>query len=531
MARLPWTAAVIAALLPAAAAGGQRGAGMPRPREVVRVAVVARQADDWAAAGIARGTLSLLAQLGPVWPANAAAAQRLVPTEAQASTGQLAEAGRRLRCRFVAFLELHGPRKERPNLPRVDNPREVEHGAGEVVAELVDVASGSRQQVIANGRLHELPGLVAMALAGTMGLKATADERARLAVPLVANEAAAEALWRGDAARKPEEQAGFYEAGLKADPASALLHNQLGAALARAGQHLQALAEFDRALELQPGYAAAQTNRGLLLAQLKRWREAEEAFQAAIRLGAKSPTPHVGLARLFDRLGAMMEAVEELERAAQADPCHVDTLMTLAESYFERYNLRAAHDMARRTLEVEPRNTAALNLIGLLYLVPHEYEEAEAVLLEALTVRPDDPETLCNLALALYGQGQAAMARGILEGVAAREPGFANAHLYLGRIHLAEKRPREAAEALQRAAELRPALGAAQRGLASARAAAAPQQGCGCLGIEAPFSSMFSANRLAGPLIPIGLLLAPHILRLTRRRRPASPRRRSAPHS
>lgn len=472
-------------------------AGSRRP-EPVRVAVVTRQPGNWAAAGIARGVLAAIAQLERVWPANATVAQRLVPAEPDAPADKVAEAGRRLRCRFVVTLDV----RER----------------GEVAAEVVETLSGARQRILASGALHELPGLLALALAKAMRLDAAPSELARLAAPAVGNEAAAEALWRGDAASKPEEQAQHYEAGLKADPNSALLHNQLGAALARGGQAERALAEFDQAIKLSPGYAAAHTNRGLVLKQEKRWKEAEEAFRTAIRLGAKSPTPHIQLARLLDRVGAIMEAVEELERAVEADPSHVEALMTLADSYFESYNLRAAHQMAQRTLEVEPENTGALNLIGLLLLVPQEYEEAEVAFLRALTAKPDDPESLSNLALALYGQGEATMAIGLLERVIAREPSFANAYLYLGRIHLAQKHPREAAEALQRASELRPTLGAAQRGLAAARQAAAPQQGCGCLGVETPFSSLMSANQLVGPLLPVALLLAPHVVRLGRRR-------------
>jgi len=467
-----------------------------RAPERIRIAIVARQPGDWAAAGVARATMAQLAQAERVWPANAAVAQRLVPVGEKASAREIAAAGRLLRCQFIALVEAPG--------------------RGEAAAELVEVASCANQSLAARGELHELPGLLALALAGAMKVPVSAE----LATPAVSNEAAAEALWRGDAARQADEQARLYEAGLKADPASALLHNQLGAALARAGQPARALAEFDQAIKLQPDYAAAHTNRGLVLSQEKRWREAEEAFRVAIALGAKSPTPHVGLARLLDRVGNLIEAVDELERAAEADPSNVETLMTLADSYFECYNLRSARQLADRVLEVEPDHVGALNLIGLMLLVPHEYEEAEAVFLRALTARPDDPETLSNLALALYGQGQSEMAVGILERVVAAAPGHANAHLYLGRIHLAEKRPSEAAAALQRAAELRPAMGAAQRGLASARSAAAKRPpGCGCLGLEIPIEGIVSADQLIGPLLPFALLLAPHALRRARRRR------------
>ncbi|HUT36999.1 MAG TPA: tetratricopeptide repeat protein [Planctomycetota bacterium] len=486
-----------AAFLAASAFPGWAFAG--RPPERLRVAVVARQPGDWAAAGIARVALAQLSRLDPVWPANLTAAQRLVPTSEGASAEAVAKAGRLLRCHFVAVVGVRG--------------------RGEAAADLVEVATAARQRLVASGELHELPCLLALALAEAMRVEAPPAARARLAIPAVSSEAAAEALWRGDAAGQPEEQMRLYEGGLKADPDSALVHNQLGATFGRAGQPLRALAEFGRAIALDPDYAAAHTNRGTVLRQERRWDEAERAFRAAIRLGAKSPTPHVALARLLDRVGDLIEAVDELERALDADPSHVETLMTLADSYFESLNFRAVREMAERVLEVEPDHHGALNLLGLLLLVPHDYEEAEAMFLRALTVKPEDPETLSNLALALYGEGEGDMAVGVLKRVVARDPGYANAHLYLGRIHLAQDRPKEAAAALQRAAELHPTMGDAQRGLATARSAAARQPGCGCLGIQSPFDSLFSANHLVGPLLPFALLLAPHIRRLARRRR------------
>jgi len=474
------------AVLPILALGGE-------PPQRLRIALVARQPGDPIAAGIARGALSLLSRLDGVWPANPAAAQRLVDAR------KAVEAGELLRCQFIALLDVKGK--------------------GEVTAEVFEVAAGSSQSLAASGQLHELPSLLALALAGAMRLRATDA----LSTPVAANDAAVEALWQGDAAAKPEDQIRHYEAGIKSDPHSALLHNQLGAALARAGQLSRALAEFDHALKLDPDYAAAHTNRGLVLQQEKRWDEAERAFREAIRLGAKSPTPHLGLARLLERVGNIIPAVDELERALDADPSHVGALMTLADSYFESGNFRAARQMADRVAAVEPSHTGALNLIGMLQLVPRDYEGAEATFLRALTAKPDDPESLANLALALYGQGETETAIGILERVIARHPTFAVAHLYLGRIYLSEKRPNEAAAALQRAAELRPAMGDAQRSLASARSAAATQKpGCGCLGLRNPFASAFSADQIAGPLLPFAALLAPHAVRLARRRRPGS---------
>jgi len=480
LAGLPWRAVV--------ARGGKR----------VRVAVVARQGSDWRAKGLAGAALAHLCQVQRVFPANARAAQRLVPAEPDAPVAKVADAGRLLRSKFVVV---------------VDAP-----ARGEAAAELVDVAARKRLKLTARAPQHELPGKLALALVDRMPLNPYPFERIRLVRPMVATEAAIEALWQGIDAQDPKQQLRSCKAAASQDPDSALVHNQLGVALARLGRVEQALEAFDRAVQLRSGYAAAYTNRGLLLKQQKRWRQAEEAFHQAIALGTKSPTPHIGLARLLDCVGAAREAADQLEKAVALDPSHVGALMTLANYYFECYKIGAATRNVQRVLELEPRNAAALNLLGLLQLAPRRYEEAEARFRQALEIQPNSATTLANLGLALYGQGRVDEAIATLQRAIELDRTCAQAHLYLGRIHMEQRQYDEATTAFQHAAELNPKLRDARHGLLAARAARRQRPGpCGCL----PGLTTSPGRRYAalGALFPVALLLAPHLVRVARRRR------------
>jgi len=472
-----------------------------RAREVerVRVAVVAGRGADWRVQGLTRAVGAQLCGAERVFPANHRSAERLAVALTSATDAEVAKAARLLRAQFAVV---------------VASP---ERGAA--WADVVAVSPLRRVRVEAKGNDHELPDALAAAIAGKMGVELSEIEREAMGRPVVANEAAIQAMWRGDAAVGPREQARCCRAALHHDASAALLHNQLGAALARAGKADEALAAFARALELRPRYAAAHTNRGLVLKGQKRWREAEEAFRAAIGLGAKSATPHIGLARLLDRVGATIEAVEEIERAVEIDPSHVGALTTLADYYFECYDLRAARRTANRVLELEPDNVRALNLVGLLLLVPHDYKEAEATLQKALAARPGDPETLANLALAIYGQRRAKEAIAMAEKALAVDPRCAKAHLYLGRIYLAEGEPERAVEAFEKAAEIKPDMVAARRGLSTARSRIghSSKPGCGCLPNWSRGSSL--AQQAPGMALPAVVLLAPHVARLMLRRR------------
>ena len=480
------TACLLAACTVAARGGGW-----------VRVTVAGRPTSDWRASGLASATLAHLARAQRLCPASHRAASRLLPAEPGATDEQVAAAARLLRAQWVVL---------------------VSGGEGEARARLFRVARSQWQTVTVAAPSHELPGRLALALVEAMGLRPAQEERERIGQPMVANAAAMEALWRGDAQPDAGAQLHHYRQAQRHDPASATVQNQIGAALARRGAHEEALEAFGRAVELQPDSVAAHTNRGLVLKRLARWDAAEEALRRAIDLGTKSPTPYVALARLLDRKGAAREAVEQLEKAVALDPCHVGALMTLADVSFAQQRFKGARRRVGRILELEPEHAAALNLRGLLQLIPRDYRAAEASFRKALAAEPDSPTTVANLGLALYGQKRVKEAIETVQRAIALDGRNATAHFYLGRIYLGERRFEEAAEALQRAVEFDPHLLPARKALQEARARRrGPGDGCGCL----PFSagSPTFAGRVTGSLFPVALLLCPHVIRLSRRRR------------
>ena len=257
-------------------AAGERAA---QDAEPVRVAIVPAAGSGWRARGLARATLAHLARADGLLPANPAFARRLIPAGADAPPDAVAAAARVLRAHRVAVVAC-----------------DPEQGAA---AGLLDAAKAAWTQVRVEGPAHELPGKLAVALAEGMGMRLSPGERERIAKPLVASDAAMEALWQGDAQDAPVEQLRHYRRAVREDASSAAAHNQLGAAQARRGRLREAIAELDRAIELQPDSTAAHTNRGLVLKQQGRWEEAEKALRRAVELGTKSPAPHVALARLL----------------------------------------------------------------------------------------------------------------------------------------------------------------------------------------------------------------------------------------
>src|SRR5918995_1393317 len=67
------------------------------------------------------------------------------------------------------------------------------------------------------------------------------------------------------------------------------VHHLLGVSLSLLGQEQRALSELERALELNPQYVEALIHRGLVLNELGRTEEAEQAFtKASANLGKQT---------------------------------------------------------------------------------------------------------------------------------------------------------------------------------------------------------------------------------------------------
>lgn len=79
---------------------------------------------------------------------------------------------------------------------------------------------------------------------------------------------------------------------LRAEPDDPFLHFGLAMALRSAGRNDEALAEFDRTLDLDSDYVAAHFHKGQLLAALDREDEARAALRAGIARAAAIGDEH-----------------------------------------------------------------------------------------------------------------------------------------------------------------------------------------------------------------------------------------------
>lgn len=266
----------------------------------------------------------------------------------------------------------------------------------------------------------------------------------------------------------------------------------------------QAIEWYEKAKELDPGYAPLYMRLSNAMQRLGRTDEAEAALRSAAKLAPAQPQPLIGLARMASARGDWTEASRLLEQAAQTAPSNREAIVELTRARLilgtaqslsreeqaavlsgEKYQpmpdpvLEAVNqqEVAARYAAMQADQTAArgnlqqaaesyvalikqrpdlsrprLNLAS-VYMAQGQVPQAIATLREVVKLFPNDPMGHYALGAALEASGELAEARREQEIAVELKPDYAEAHFALGLMAEREGNLPQAIEAYRRAVQ------------------------------------------------------------------------------
>src|SRR6202158_646334 len=132
-----------------------------------------------------------------------------------------------------------------------------------------------------------------------------------------------------------------------------------GEALVRSGKTEEALAEFDKAITLDPHNAEALYNRGLLYQNEKQHQLAIDDFTSANGLKPQRAEPLLARAISYLAVDKIKEAATDLDEAVKADPQNAQIWTPRGLAYERLGDKTKAAGSYARAINIRPRDEAA----------------------------------------------------------------------------------------------------------------------------------------------------------------------------
>jgi tetratricopeptide (TPR) repeat protein len=189
------------------------------------------------------------------------------------------------------------------------------------------------------------------------------------------------------------------------------VHHLLGVSLSLLGQAQRALGELERALELNPQYVEALIHRGLVLNELGRTQEAEEAFNRAAAslteptgglpapVSAQLANRHAELADTYAGAGALSRAIEQYEQALELGPAFHDLRYRMARLLIEAGRPLEAREALEEVVRARPNFVDAEAALGLARYLSGDVAGAREVWQGCLERRPENARVDAYLAM------------------------------------------------------------------------------------------------------------------------------------
>jgi tetratricopeptide (TPR) repeat protein len=222
---------------------------------------------------------------------------------------------------------------------------------------------------------------------------------------------------------------------------------QMAGILAGGGKGDRALSVLDRAIELDPEFGDAYFSKGVLLLNLRRPAEAEEAMRSGIARSPENAVGHYHLGRILLEAGKVDEAMASFERAITANTAFEPAYLALASMHEARHEKEQAVAVLKKYLHhVNPRNREIRHQLVRIYVDAKDYQGARKELEDLIAEDPSDLDAQLRMALIHGEQKEYPQAIDRLNAILKVRPAELKVRDYLGYLYEESKDTQKALE-------------------------------------------------------------------------------------
>jgi tetratricopeptide (TPR) repeat protein len=232
-------------------------------------------------------------------------------------------------------------------------------------------------------------------------------------------------------------------------------NNSLGLALSKKGRVDEAIACFQRALQINPGYGPAHASLGNMLLPRGRVDEAITHYQSALQIESSDAAVLGNLGIALFQKGRVDEAIRCFQQALQIKPdyaAHNNLGIALAR----KGRVDEAIAEYQKALAINSDFAEAHNNLGNALLQQGKVDEAIARFQQALQINPAFAKAHNNLGKALLQKGSADQAIVHCQDALQISPDYADARVNLGNAFMQKGSVGEAITQFRKALQLEP---------------------------------------------------------------------------
>ncbi len=270
---------------------------------------------------------------------------------------------------------------------------------------------------------------VAGKVAASLAVKLLGGRQSALSRPATTNPEAHEAYLRGryhwEKRTKEglETAVGFFEQAIELDPAYALAYTGLAdsyvvmpwfAYIQPRAVYPKARAAAMRALEIDETLAEAHNSMGYIRALEWDWAGADREFQKALDLNPGYAVAHHWYGNYLTDIGRFDEALVEGKKALELDPYSLIAIKDLGMTFLSARRFEEAVATVRKALDLDPDFAPARSLLGLIYTQLGDHAKAIAEGRAAVRISGGSPGRLAALGRSYAAAGQVSEAEGVL---------------------------------------------------------------------------------------------------------------------
>ena len=187
-------------------------------------------------------------------------------------------------------------------------------------------------------------------------------------------------------------------------PADARPHNLMGVALAALGNTSEAIAEYNKSLELNPDSSRTHNNLGSALAQEGRFDEALVQIRKAVELNPDGGVEHINLGHLLDVMGHRQEAIDELKKGIELAPKNSDGHNLYGVILAQEGKLDEAIGQLQRAVDLAPRSSDCHFNLGQALSASGRFPEAQLQFESAASLAKNGDPALLQALAATYSK-------------------------------------------------------------------------------------------------------------------------------